>query len=146
MSEINGTDTKAYYGNAGAEASTELTGIVTDSLDDSAVEADVTTKGVAVKQYATVMHDLPVSFTILFDTANAGHTALRTAYQNKTLISLLFLEGPKNVAGNKGFGGDFTVTQFKRGAPIEGKVTYDVVAKPGRSTAYPVTWRESSGS
>lgn len=146
MANRDGNLTKAYYGNAGAEATNELTGISEDSIPTTGVEAEVTTKGAIFKQYATVMHDAPCTFKILWDSANAGHTALRTAHEDKTLISLLFLDGAKNVAGHYGIGGDFTVTGFERDAPIEGKLAYSVTVKPGQSSAYPVDFRVSSGS
>ena len=145
MANQDGIGTYAYYGTAGAEAATSLTDIVEDSLDIAGVETEVTVKGVAVKQYAVVCHDMPVTFTLLWDGANAGHAAVRTAFEGKSLISLLFLEGAKNVAGHKGVGGDFTVTGFTRSAPIDGRITYQVTAKPGKSSAYPVAFRASAG-
>ncbi len=146
MANQDGISTKAYYGAAGVEATTELTGIVEDSIDASGVETEVTTKGASTKQYAVVNHDLPVTFRLLYDGSNTGHADIRTAFEGKSLISLLFLEGAKNVAGHKGVGGDYAITQFQRDAPLDGKITYAVTAKPGLSTAYPVAFRTSSGS
>lgn len=146
MANQDGIGTYAYYGNAGAEATTQLTDIVEDSLDVVGVETEVTTKGSTTRQYAVVNFDMPVTFTLLWDGSNAGHTAIRTAFEGKSLISLLFLEGAKNVAGHKGIGGDFVITGFVRSAPIDGRITYQVTAKPGKSSAYPVAFRQSSGS
>jgi predicted secreted protein len=146
MATYDGLLTKAYAGAAGSEATTELTGILDDTISQAGVEADVTTKGSATKIYAVVNHDISVSFTLLYDPAVTQHAAIRTAYEGKGLISLLFLDGPKNVAGHKGVGGDFIITQFDRAAPIDGKVAYSVTAKPGLSSAYPVAFRASSGS
>lgn len=144
MAIYDGNATKAYHGSAGAEATTELADITEDSLSLTGVETEVTVKGSSTKQYAVVNFDLSVTFTLLYDPAIAGHLAIRTAFEGKSLISLLFLDGPKNVAGHKGIGGDFTITQFERGAPLDGKVTYNVTAKPGKSSAYPVAFRTTT--
>ncbi len=148
MANKYGLKTVAYYGAAGAEATTELTGIIEDNLDHSGTEVEVTTKGTGVKskQYDVVNHDLPVGWTLLWDGANAGHAAVMAAWQGKTKISLLFLDGAKNVAGHLGIGGDFVITNCQRGADKDGRLTYAFTAKPSDSTAYPVDFRVSSGA
>lgn len=144
MATKNGNETKAYYGTAGTAANTELTGILEDSMPNSSIEADVTTKGATFKLTDVVLHDATISFKLLWDQANAGHVAIKTAYEGKSALSMIWMDGPKNVNTSYGIGGDFKVTQFERGAPIEGKLTYDCTVKPTPSSANAVAWMTGS--
>ena len=73
-----------------------------------------------------------VEFEMIWDTGDAGFTAIREAYFNNTAIALAILDG----ANGEGLGADFSITNFTRNEPLEEAVTVNVTLKPSSYTAW----------
>lgn len=129
-----GKDAVLYYSATAGQSlsgfTLKLDGVANVDVDTNAGETDVTTRACGGwKATATTLKDCEVSFEMPLDTANAGYIAVRSAYLSGAPIGLAALTGLKTVAGNEGPVGDFTITGFKRGEPIDGAITMSVTAK-----------------
>lgn len=127
---IDGNDAFIYYGNAGAEANTVLAAIKDATISHGMVEADVSRRGVDFRLAKTVMHDISVTFTVIASRDDAGLIALVTAARNRTAISLLILDGPKNAGGSRGIDADWTVTARDEPQPIDNIIEQTFTVKP----------------
>ena len=126
-----GMEAKLYYGAAGATANTELTNVKDVTLNLETGEADVTTRG--WRATVATLKNGSVEFEMIWDTSDAGFTAIREAYFNNTAIALAILDG----ANGEGLDADFSITNFTRNEPLEEAMTVSVTAKPTYSTRAP---------
>jgi hypothetical protein len=111
---------------------------VTLNLESS--EADVTTRGNnGWRATVAALKDASVEFELVWDTGNAGFTAIKNAYLNGAAIALAILD---DVDG-EGLDADFSITSFSRGEPLEEAMTVSVTAKPTYSTRAP-QWKEAT--
>jgi predicted secreted protein len=118
-----GSECKLYHGPAGQTADTVM---------------DVTTR--ANQGWRAIVATLKsgtVEFEMVWDTDDAGFTALKNAYFNNTPIALAILDGEDG----EGLDADFSVTNFSRAEPLEEAVTVSVTVKPTYSTRAPA-WIE----
>ena len=138
MSIKLGMEAKLYYGAAGATAATELTNVKDVTLNLESGEADVTTRANAGWR-ATVgtLKTGSVEFEMIWDSDDAGFTAIKDAYFNNTPIALAILDE----AGGEGLDADFSITNFSRKEALEEAITVSVTAKPTYSTRAPA-WVE----
>ncbi len=138
MSIKLGMEAKLFYGAAGATASTELTNVKDVTLNLESGEADVTTRANAGWR-ATIgtLKTGSVEFEMIWDSDDAGFTAIKDAYFNNTPIALAILDE----AGGEGLDADFSVTSFSRKEALEEAITVSVTAKPTYSTRAPA-WVE----
>jgi hypothetical protein len=133
-----GMDAKAYYGEAGTTATTELTNIKDLTLNLETGEADVTTRGnQGWRATIATLKDGSVEFEMIWDSGDAGFTAIKTAYFTNTPISLAILDGENG----EGLDADFSITNFSRNEPLEEALSVSVTAKPTYSTRAPA-WVE----
>lgn len=134
-----GMDAKLFYktgGQAGGGAWTEMTNVrdVTTNLEKG--EADVTTRANAGwRATAPTLKEGTIEWEMVWDTADAGFTAVKDSYLNNTAIGLQILDG----AGGQGLQGDFAITNFSRSEPLEEAITVSVTAKVTYSDT-PPTW------
>ena len=138
MSIKLGMEAKLYYGAAGATAATELTNVKDVTLNLESGEADVTTRANAGWR-ATVgtLKTGSVEFEMIWDSDDAGFTAIKDAYFNNEPIALAILDE----AGGEGLDADFSITNFSRKEALEQAITVSVTAKPTYSTRAPA-WVE----
>jgi len=137
MSVKLGMDAKIYYGTAGATATTELNNVRNVTLNLETGEADVTTRGnQGWRATVATLKNGTVEFEMLWDTGDAGFTAIKDAYFNNTPIALAILDGDNG----EGLDADFSITNFSRNEPLEEAITVSVTAKPTYSTRAP-TWK-----
>lgn len=138
MSIKLGMEAKLYYGAAGATASTELTNVKDVTLNLESGEADVTTRANAGWR-ATIgtLKTGSVEFEMIWDSDDAGFTAIKDAYFNNEPIALAILDE----AGGEGLDADFSITSFSRKEALEEAITVSVTAKPTYSTRAPA-WVE----
>ena len=138
MSIKLGMEAKLYYGASGATASTELTNVKDVTLNLESGEADVTTRANAGWR-ATIgtLKTGSVEFEMIWDSDDAGFTAIKDAYFNNTPIALAILDE----AGGEGLDADFSITNFSRNEALEEAITVSVTAKPTYSTRAPA-WVE----
>jgi hypothetical protein len=135
-----GLEGKLYYGDAGAMASNELKNAKDVTLNLESSEADITTRGNnGWRATVSALKDASVEFELVWDTGDAGFTAIKNAYLNGTAIALAILDG----VDGEGLDADFSITSFSRGEPLEEAMTVSVTAKPTYSTRAP-SWKEAT--
>ena len=112
-----GMDAVLKYGTAGTTANTALASVRNVTLNLEKGEADVTTRGNGGwKATVATLKDASVEFEMVWDTADAGFTAIKNSYFNNTAISLLILDA---ATGGQGLDADFMVTKFTREEPLD---------------------------
>ncbi|HON68985.1 MAG TPA: phage tail tube protein [Phycisphaerae bacterium] len=137
-----GMEAKLYYGPAGSTANTELNNVKDVTLNLETGEADVTTRGnQGWRATVATLKSGTVEFEMIWDTGNAGFTAIKNAYFNNTSIALAILDGPNG----EGLDADFSITNFSRNEPLEEAITVSVTAKPTYSTRAPA-WKTAGGT
>ncbi len=130
-----GMDAVLKYGTAGSTANNTLTNVRNVTLNLEKGEADVTTRGNGGwKATVATLKDASVEFEMVWDTADAGFTAIKNSYFNNTAISLLILDA---ATGGQGLDADFMVTKFTREEPLDEALVVKVTAKPTLSTRSP---------
>ena len=73
---------------------------------------------------------------MLWDTTDAGFTALQSAWASSAEIALAAMDGDIETAGSQGLAGNFTVTNFSRNEPLEEAITVNVTVKPSSYTTW----------
>ncbi len=142
-----GLDAKLYFcaaGIGGTPTWTELTNVKNVTLTLQKGEADVTTRANnGWKATAGTLKEGTIEFEMVWDTADAGFTAIKDAYFNNSIIGLAVMDGPITGAGsngNQGLWADCMITDFSRDEPLEDAISVKVTAKPTYSTNPPV-WK-----
>jgi|TARA_Y100001933_G_scaffold254675_2_gene296701 hypothetical protein len=142
MSIRLGMQAKLYHGAAGATATTELSNVKDVTLNLETGESDVTTRASnGWRATIATLKNGSVEFTLIWDTEDAGFTAIKNAYFNNTAIALAVLDGE----GGSGLDADFSVTNFTRNEPLEEAITVNVTVKPTYVSRAP-TWVDGGGS
>lgn len=130
------------YRNTGTWASptwVAITNIKDLTLGVEKATADASTRASAWRKIMTGLLDGTIDWQMVWDTSDAGFTAIKDAFFDGTTIELLILDGAYTVAGSQGLRADFEVTTFTRNEPLEEAVTVDVSVKPG-ATVNTTTW------
>lgn len=124
----------------GASSWTELANVRDVTLTLETGEADVTTRANAGwRATVATLKDASVEFEMVWDTTDAGFSAIKTAYLNNTAIGLQVLDG----TSGEGLQADFMITSFSRSEALEEAITVSVTAKVTYSTT-PPEWLEGS--
>ena len=136
-----GLQAKLYYkigGVAAAGAWTELGNVKDVTLSLETGEADVTTRANAGWR-ATVgtIKEGSIEFEMVWDTADAGFTAIKNAFLANQPIGLAAMDGELAVAGSQGLQADCSIISFSRSEALEEALTVSVTAKPTYSTTAP---------
>ena len=146
MGKKLGLDCKLYYNAAGNENPivpgnwTELTNCKDVTVNLEASEADLTTRANGGwRATAAALKDGSIEFEMVWDTTDAGFTAIQTAFNNRSNIGILALDGGVAVSGSQGLAADMAVVSFTRNEPMEEGVTVSVTLKPGY-TSVPPFW------
>ena len=113
-------------GVGGAGSWTELANVKDVTLSLETGEADITTRANAGWR-ATVgtLKEASVEFEMVWDTADAGFTAIKDAFFNNAVIGLQVLDGP----AGEGLEADFSITNFSRSEQLEEALTVSITAK-----------------
>jgi len=113
-------------GVGGAGSWTELANVKDVTLSLETGEADITTRANAGWR-ATVgtLKEASVEFEMVWDTADAGFTAIKDAFFNNAVIGLQVLDGPVG----SGLEADFSITNFSRSEQLEEALTVSITAK-----------------
>lgn len=123
---ILGMDAKLYYGNAGSSATNEMTNVRDVTVSAEAGEADVTTRANSGwRATVATLRECTIEFEMVWDPADAGFAAVKTAYLNSELIAVKALD---QEAGT-GVDADFSITSFSQSQPLEEAITVSVTAK-----------------
>ncbi|NJL32246.1 MAG: hypothetical protein HC898_11870 [Phycisphaerales bacterium] len=147
MSVKLGLDAKLYYcvagigSGGGAPTWTELTNVKNVTLSLTKGEADVTTRANnGWKATAGTLKEGSIEFEMVWDTTDAGFTAVQSAYFGNSLIGLAVMDGGITAAGSQGLWADCMITDFSRDEPLEDAISVKVTAKPTYS-ANPPIWK-----
>ena len=121
-------------GQGGAGAWTELTNAKDVTLNLESGEADVTTRANdGWRATVATLKEASVEFEMVWDTADAGFTAIKTAFFTNAPIGLQILDG----AAGQGLQADFSITNFSRKEALEEAITVSVTAKVTYSATAP---------
>ncbi len=116
----------------------EITNVRDVTLNLESGEADVTTRANSGwRATAATLKEASVEFEMVWDTADAGFTAIKDAFFNGTNIDLAVMDGDITVAGTQGLRAEFSITAFSRSEPLEEAITVSVTAKPAYSANAP---------
>jgi len=148
MSVRLGLDAKLYR-NAGTYAApdwNEMPNVKDLTLNLESGEADVTTRGNnGWRATVATLKDGSIEFEMVWDTADAGFTAIKTAWFDNTPIEFAIMDGPVTEAGSQGLRASFSVTKFSRNEPLEEALSVSVTAKPTYAENAP-EWMTVSGT
>ena len=96
--------------------------------------ADVTTRANSGwRATVATLKEASVEFEMVWDTADAGFTAIKNAYLNNEAIGLQVLDGP----AGQGLQADFMITNFSRSEALEEAISVSVTAKVTYSATAP---------
>jgi hypothetical protein len=144
-----GSEAKLYFCAAGIGATptwTELTNVKNVTLDLKSGEADVTTRSNnGWKATLATLKEATIDFEMVWDTTDAGFTAIKNAWLAKTILGLAAMDGPVATTGSQGLWADCQVSGFTRDEPLDGPITVKVSAKPTYSANAP-QWKVVAGS
>lgn len=136
-----GMEAKLYYkigGVGGAGSWEELTNVKDVTLNLEAGEADVTTRGNAGwRATVATLREGSIEFEMVWDTADAGFSAIKDAYFTNAKIGFAVMDGDIGTAGSQGLQADFSITNFSRKEALEEAIMVSVTAKPTYSTTAP---------
>ncbi|MBA2481229.1 MAG: hypothetical protein H0V44_11250 [Planctomycetes bacterium] len=136
-----GMNAKLYYktgGVAGVGPWIELPNTKDLTLNLETGEADVTTRGNAGwRATIATLKDGSVEFEMVWDTTDAGFTAIKNAFFGNAAIGLAIMDGLITQAGSQGLEADFTITNFSRKEPLEEAIGVSITGKPTYSATAP---------
>ena len=108
-----------------------MTNVKDLTLNLESGEADVTTRGNnGWRATVATLKDGSIEFEMVWDTEDAGFTAIKDAWFNNTSIEFAVMDGDIEVAGSQGLRATFSVTKFSRSEPLEEALAVSVTAKP----------------
>ena len=110
---------------------TEIDNVKDVTLNLETGEADVTTRANnGWRATAATLKDGSVEFEMVWDTADAGFTAVQEAYFDNTSIEFAVMDGDIATSGTQGLRATMAVTNFSRNEPLEEAITVSVTIKP----------------
>ena len=122
------------YRNTGTyetPAWTEIDNVKDVTLNLETGEADVTTRANnGWRATAATLKDGSVEFEMVWDTADAGFTAIQEAYFDNTSLEFAVMDGDIATSGTQGLRATMAVTNFSRNEPLEEAITVSVTIKP----------------
>ncbi|MCZ2341692.1 MAG: phage tail protein [Bacteroidales bacterium] len=142
MSVKLGLDAKLYRntGSSGTPTWGEVANVKDVTLNLSAGEADVTTRGNAGwKATVATLKDASIEFTMVWDNADTHFAAIRDTFLNHAAVDFAVMDGDITTAGSQGLRATCMVTNFSRNEALEEAITVSVTVKPTFS-ATPPTW------
>jgi len=121
-------------GQAGGGSWLELTNTKDVTLSLEAGEADVTTRANnGWRAIVATLKEASVEFEMVWDTGDAGFSAIKDAYLNNAIIGLQILDGDSG----EGLQADFMITSFSRSEALEEAIMVSVTAKVTYSATAP---------
>ncbi|HOX08386.1 MAG TPA: phage tail tube protein [Planctomycetota bacterium] len=128
-----GMEGKLYY-NAGSYATPdwkELKNVKDVTLTLEKGEADLTTRGNAGwKATVGTLKEGSIEFEMVWDTEDAGFTALQNAWFGDTPVEMAVMDGPIATSGSQGLRATMSVISFSRKEPLEEAMSVSVTIKP----------------
>jgi predicted secreted protein len=118
----------------------EMTNVKDLTLNLEKGEVDATTRG--NNGWEAIVAGLKrgsIEFEMVWDTQDAGFTAIQEAFFNDTAIEVAAMDGDITAAGTQGLRASMEVINFSRSEPLEEALTVSVTIKPAYS-ANPPQW------
>ncbi|MEK7754315.1 MAG: phage tail tube protein [Acidobacteriota bacterium] len=140
MSIRLGLDAKTYRntGNYDVPIWTEVPNVKDVTMNLESGEADVSTRANAGwRATVATMKEGTIEFEMLWDTEDAGFTAIKNAYFNNTPIEMAVMDGSITVPGAQGLRASFSVMSFSRKEALEEALTVSVTLKITHSAHAP---------
>lgn len=123
-------------GQSGGGSWTALNNVRDLTLSLETGEADVTTRANAGwRAIVATLKEASVEFEMVWDTADPGFSAIKSAYLDNEPIGLQVLDG----TAGQGLQADFMITAFSRSEALEEAIAVSVTAKVTYS-ATPPSW------
>lgn len=138
-----GYECKLFYSIGGVAANDwhELTNAQDVTLSLEKGEADVTTRGNnGYTAKKATLKDASIEFTAIWDSEDAGLSALKDSFFNDQLIGIAALDG--DIDSGEGLVADMEVFTFGRNEPLKDGVTIPIKLQPTYS-ASPPEWVEN---
>ena len=139
MAVVLGLNAKLFRGEAGSQASTEMTNVKDVTLNLETGDADVTTRATkGWRASVATLKEASLEFEMNYDTEDEDFNALQEAFLNNTPLAFFVSDG-----NGKGLDADFSIMTFNIEQPLEEAMTVSVTAKPTTSTRAP-QWKDGS--
>ena len=149
MSIKYGIDGKLYHCVAGIGATPawlEMSNVKNLSLNMSAGEADVTTRGNGgFKATAALLKEASIEWESIWDPADTALQVIKAAFIARTHVGLAIMDGPVATVGSEGLWADCAITGFNRDENLEGAMVIKITAKPTYSANAPL-WKVVAGA
>lgn len=143
MSHVLSENAKLYY-NTGTYASptwTELTNVKDVTLNLEKDEVDVTCRSSGgFKEFVDGLIDATVDFQMVWNTGDAGFTAVKTAFFAKSAIAVLVADGVYSVSGTQGLRATCMVKSFSRSETLGEALMVDVSLRPVKNSDHAPEW------
>jgi hypothetical protein len=142
---LSGTNARVAWSGTGQAGLTALGNTKDVTLNLEKGEADTTTRtNNGWKATVGTLKEASIEWEMVWDTDDAGFTAMQTAWLNDTNIALAVLDGAHNVTGSQGLWADCQIISFSRSEPLEEAMSVKVTAKPAYSALAP-EWAKVTG-
>ncbi len=128
-----GLEAKLYRNSASYDTPgwSEMTNVKDVTLSLEAGEADVTTRGNGGwRATIAALKDGSIEFEMVWDTQDAGFTAVQSAFFGNTDVEFAVMDGSMEQTGSQGLRATMSITNFSRNEPLEEAITVSVTAKP----------------
>lgn len=132
MALRRGMDAKLYRNSGSYESPNwqEITNVKDVTLTLESGEADVTTRANAGwRATVATLKEATIEFEMVWDTGDAGFTAIQSAFFANTFLEFAVMDGPIAEAGSQGLRATMSITNFSRSEPLEEAVSASVTAK-----------------
>lgn len=119
----------AYTAKLGKDAKLTVNGSEVTVARDVTVElggseVDVSARESDVKQYVLALKELTVSGTAVYDSTNAGISAMEDSWNNGTPVTVTVSDPTLSYSGK------WVCTKLSQPQPLEGVITIDFTLKP----------------
>ena len=143
MTHVLSEDAKVYR-NTGSYATPtwdELDNVKDLTLNLDKDEVDVTTRASnGFKEFADGLIDSSVEFSMVWDSGDAGFSAIQIAYFAKTAIEFLILDGDEATTGSQGLRATMMVKSFTRNENLGEALMVDVTVRPVKNADAAPAW------
>ena len=133
MSTRLGMDAKLYRNTGSYDLPNwaEVTNVKDLTLNLEKGEADVTTRAnQGWRATVGTLKDASIEFQMVWDTADAGFSAMQQAFFSNTPIEFAVMDGDMGDAESEGLRATFDIFNFTRNEALEEAIMVDVTIKP----------------
>ena len=143
MAHVLSIDAKAYRNTASYGSPTwDLISNIRDlTLNVTKDAVDITTRASGGwREFADGLKDASITFGMVWDTADADFTAIRTAFTGNTAIEFLILDGLSATTGSQGLRVTCMVSGFTRNETLGEALMVDVEIRPVKNANAAPAW------